>query len=572
MNFNWKIIRKKLYGILKSPGRDVKSVVMYDERGNETVDPVNANRYFIALKSFDPKIDSFKILVAVRDEGQQSHIDFKTPNLDNASDFDHIYDMINHVRSAIGRREGIKINWQQFDKEIDPREEVMHNIQESKDVGKLSGTTKSSFQQIGNARLIVRHTDSINEEKHGARTRHIKSLFIENKIGERFSYPHLHMTGARAFARHISNGGTNYDNVANGIYALSEDYLSLRRVCKEMKIHENTNSYLTTLRNCMESINRKLKSMHGPKGYKSISTELIKENVITDMAAIEKLQQQLAETCMCATDSSNYDDFGVAARYINQQPIDVPVEVAPMDFSWSRTPNFSTAAYDNPNLKLYHQVKELADSCANPAAAEQLHKVADQLLSNQTLSETDIKLCKAAINSSEQYIQNIKNGIVQHVASEKIQEEVELDSFLNEFELENMFAEEELDEISKDLAGSYMKGVASEPSDKAGKPGRITGMQQASQKIHGHEVDGKKVLVPATEEEEVEEGFWDNLKQAGKEFWYGTDQENIEKEATKRAHERYLQNPAAFKDKPVNWPADDEVKEDISRLSKLAGI
>lgn len=426
MNFNWKIIRQKLYGILKSPGRNIRNISMYDEKGNETIDPTVANRYFVEIASNARDVDSFKILVAIRDNGQGSHIDVKTPNLSNDKDFLMIEELVNHIRSAIGRKEGIKVNWQQFDKEIDTREEAMHNISESKDVGKLIGTTKSSFQRIGNARLIVRHTDTVNEEKHGARTRHIRALFVENKAGERFAYPHLHMTGARAFARHISHGGSNHDDIATNIFALSEDYLSLRSAVKAVRINETAFSYISPIRASMESINRKLKSMHGPKGYANISKEFINENIIVDTAAIEKLHLTLAECCQCSAEQPLWKDLGVAAKYMVQQP-----QTTPVNFTWSRRPEIQNYVSDNISQRMHDQIMEIAAACTNEDAAQRLREVAQLIMNGQTPAPSDLDMVKEAFASSLQFVPE----------KVMIPEEAEFDSFIAEFELNNIFHE-----------------------------------------------------------------------------------------------------------------------------------
>ena len=48
----------------------------------------------------------------------------------------------------------------------------------------LYGTTKTSFQTVGEARLVIKHTAPVNPTVAGGRTHRIESLFIENKAGE----------------------------------------------------------------------------------------------------------------------------------------------------------------------------------------------------------------------------------------------------------------------------------------------------------------------------------------------------------------------------------------------------
>ena len=99
-----------------------------------------------------------------------------------------------------------------------------HNMNESK----LFGTSKTSYQQIGEAKIIVRHTQPINLNAPNGRTQHIEHIYVENAIGERFLYPVKHLNGARAMARHMSEGGSFFDDIGNYVIGLSEELGKLR--------------------------------------------------------------------------------------------------------------------------------------------------------------------------------------------------------------------------------------------------------------------------------------------------------------------------------------------------------
>lgn len=93
---------------------------------------------------------------------------------------------------------------------------------------KLWGTSKTSYQTIGEARMIVRHHTPINVDVPRTRSQHIESIYIESANGERFKYPIKHLNGARAMARHVSNGGTVYDAIGEHICGLSEELANLK--------------------------------------------------------------------------------------------------------------------------------------------------------------------------------------------------------------------------------------------------------------------------------------------------------------------------------------------------------
>jgi len=422
MAFDWSIVTDKLYGIVKG---SAKKLSMYDARGNETIDPSDATRFFATFSSSDPDLDDFTILVAIHDLGQSSYINIKTPSLDDDRDFDKVHQIRNHIRSAVGQREGIKTVWQKFDQEIDPREEAVHNIKESKDMGKWHGTTKSSFQKIGTAKLIIRHTGAVNENLAGARTRHIRALFVESDQGERFVYPYLHMSGARAFARHISNGGTNHDTVSQGITKLSGDYMSLRRASHAMRQNGAVSGWTVSVRESMNSINGRLKSLQGPKGHARAERLLANQHVILDETTTNSLWQRLAEVCGCDQEQPLYSDLGVAARYLSG--VDKSSHV--VKFSWHRRPDISGVAHTQPVLaRLHLQLIELADACSDSHAAARLREIAAMLGQNRKPSTEDLAFVREAIASGTKY-----------TTETELPEEREIDEFLMEFSLDKMF-------------------------------------------------------------------------------------------------------------------------------------
>jgi len=98
------------------------------------------------------------------------------------------------------------------------------NMNESR----LSGTSRTSYQEIGEAKIIVRHSQPVNYNAPNGRTQHIERIFIENAVGERYAYPVKHLNGARALAQHVSHGGTPYDDIGKHVVSLSEELAKLR--------------------------------------------------------------------------------------------------------------------------------------------------------------------------------------------------------------------------------------------------------------------------------------------------------------------------------------------------------
>jgi len=144
----------------------------------------------------------------------------------------HWYDFLKELRMFaksnmlnFDTRDITKTNLDKRDYEYLAQENGDTKMSESK----LWGTSKTSFQDMGEAKIIVKHSQPVNYNIPAGRTMHIDSIYIENAAGERFRYPHRHLNGARAMATHVANGGTVYDAIGTHISGLSEELSKLRQ-------------------------------------------------------------------------------------------------------------------------------------------------------------------------------------------------------------------------------------------------------------------------------------------------------------------------------------------------------
>ena len=53
---------------------------------------------------------------------------------------------------------------------------------------KLYGTNRTSWQDIGNAKIVIKHSRPINIDLPQGRSLNIESIYIENIEGERFKF------------------------------------------------------------------------------------------------------------------------------------------------------------------------------------------------------------------------------------------------------------------------------------------------------------------------------------------------------------------------------------------------
>jgi len=136
----------------------------------------------------------------------------------------------------------------------------------------MYGTNKTSFQKIGNAKLSIKHSQAINTESSSARSQKIGKIYIESPDGERFKYPYKHLSGARAMARHVAEGGNPYDDFGKHITGLSEELSKLRKFKSYMGrssvMAESLADYVSIVRERMETIKKDILKLQKESFYK----------------------------------------------------------------------------------------------------------------------------------------------------------------------------------------------------------------------------------------------------------------------------------------------------------------
>ena len=158
---------------------------------------------------------------------------------------------------------------------------------------KMFGTSRISYQDLGEARLIVKHNQPINPEISGARSMHIENIYVENADGERFKYPLKHLNGARALAEHIKHGGNPYDSIGKHIIGLSEELSQLRKfknyVGRQTQISEAMGSVTDKVLERIETVKKQINQLQRSSYYESFvesfqesEDQIIPEDIMND--------------------------------------------------------------------------------------------------------------------------------------------------------------------------------------------------------------------------------------------------------------------------------------------------
>ena len=140
---------------------------------------------------------------------------------------------------------------------------------------KMFGTSRISYQDLGDARLIVKHTKPVNQDFAAGRSQHIKGIYIENADGERFKYPYKHLHGARALAEHIKHGGNPYDSIGKHITGLSEELSQLRKfkgyVSRQAQVSEAMGSVTDKVLERIEAVKKEVHNLQRGSYYEQFA-------------------------------------------------------------------------------------------------------------------------------------------------------------------------------------------------------------------------------------------------------------------------------------------------------------
>ena len=174
---------------------------------------------------------------------------------------------------------------------------------------KMYGTSRVSYQDFDGARLMIKHTEGINQEMAGGRAKKVGSLYIESADGERFKYPYKHLTGARAMARHVAEGGNAYDDFGKHIVSMSEEMNKLRKfktyMGRSAVMAESLAEYVDVVKDRIATVKKTLESLQRPAYYKETFEAFapaVMEDVPSDVAenwidqlTIKQFNEELAD-------------------------------------------------------------------------------------------------------------------------------------------------------------------------------------------------------------------------------------------------------------------------------------
>lgn len=235
-----------------------KNLEMGDEDGNVTSDPRTA-RFF----DFDFVLEGDnlgRVSISINERGALKI--FYSQGILEGTDpvsqklwFNFLKEMRNFAKRRLLRFDTRDITKSNLDKndfqylaQTGSKED--NNMSESK----TYGSSLTSYRPVSKAKVIIRHLSPIDAESRGARSRDIKSIFIQNEEGERWKMPVVSVRAAEAMARHVANGGFPHDDCGKKILEMATEIAKLHAFKRQVGKHDSLNSDANNIleRACMK--------------------------------------------------------------------------------------------------------------------------------------------------------------------------------------------------------------------------------------------------------------------------------------------------------------------------------
>jgi hypothetical protein len=289
-----------------------EEVNLGDENSKATTDPEKA-RFF----NFDYEIDGQpvgNITVSLIDEDSLKVYYSKkiTDRIKQINDEDDTaeqewYDFLRGLRRFAKRnllqfdtRDIAKSNLQLKDVRQQSRDDSTFDSEDiSVTESRMFGTSRSSYQECGPVRIIVRHNDHVDETKRGARTRNVDAVFVETHLGERFLLPFKNLHGARAMAQHCSQGGRIEDELGEGICGMVSEMDAMRHFVREAKRRQFEDSETQEMAQAAiqhyGELKNQLRHIGGRRGYDSYKECYMPASDIEEDVDVDSLRERFVK-------------------------------------------------------------------------------------------------------------------------------------------------------------------------------------------------------------------------------------------------------------------------------------
>ena len=279
-------------------------VEMGDENAEETTDPTQARIFSFLYKEGENDVGYVSISIVAN---RSFKVYYGTDVTDRVENKNNWYTFLKDLRMFAKR------NLMSFDardlakNQLEPRDFKFisnqdgtykdHEVEVSESV--MFGSRRKSYQTMENVKMIVNHRKSIDETIPGARSRYIESIYLERADGERYKFPYNYLTGARAMARHVNEGGNPYDDMGKHIIEMIKEMRDLSKFARRTKKYAMEDENAGNIRNHVverfHSMKKQLGAMSVKEGYSRFVENFKTEEAIVEDDAVQQIKERFTQ-------------------------------------------------------------------------------------------------------------------------------------------------------------------------------------------------------------------------------------------------------------------------------------
>ena len=393
MATNKKQVSEKIFNLLKGFGYEIKS---FDAEGNNEVDPQESTRFVVDEPNILVRLDLNKESIILNTSEDLSDHKIRPMLKELSRDY-----LLNFDYNVFGKRLKAKGELQDAEKNS---EKNMADVMEAS-LGKLSGSTKTSYQPLENVKIVLKHKKAIDEEIRGSRSRNIHSIFIQ-RGEERFKLPENNLAMARAMARHVQKGGEVFDEIGESIVDMARDLSKLREFIVYVKrsniVNEANAEYVNLAIENINNIRETFKKLQGAKTYATAVESLSnqeKYNLEEDDSDIQSLFTETHFDDKVANVIDNLRTLNLRKKAFESHIMNA-IENEQFNNAVDMLKETELLQFDTPNAKLGHQVSQLGFSAKDERLGNYLRDCGKRLSSGGQMSDFDYRAIKSSLLSA----------------------------------------------------------------------------------------------------------------------------------------------------------------------------
>ena len=254
---------QQLYDTLVSKDFDPKPL---DLMGKDVIDPSQADLFSFEYKTENKNYGTVVVLLDSESNMEVYYGDNvgRTMESNDKNDwYDFLYLLRNLAKKnmftfSLNNMNRLKYNMK-----------TMAAVTEGKLLEGYYGSSKTSYSnQPMETKLIIKHSRPLGEDD--ARFRNVKTLFVQTQEGERFKLPFTSLTGGKAMARHVAEGGNPYDAFGQHIVEMMAEMATLQKFVRASKNKSYSGEAGELVEQAVKhysALKRKAKRIIGRRGY-----------------------------------------------------------------------------------------------------------------------------------------------------------------------------------------------------------------------------------------------------------------------------------------------------------------